>query len=78
MALVNANFFSKSLSRQVTFNAVIPVGKFHMPGMPEREKKPFKTLYLLHGIFGNYTDWFTATRIVPWAEERNLAVITPS
>jgi len=78
MALTTVNFFSQSLSRQVTFNAVIPVGKFHMPGMPAREKKPFKTMYLLHGIFGNYTDWLTSTRIVPWAEERNLAVIMPS
>jgi len=78
MALAQVNFFSRSLSRQVTINAVIPVGKVFMPGMPEREKKPFKTLYLLHGIFGNYTDWLYGTRIAQWAEARNLAVIMPS
>ena len=78
MAFTTVNFFSKCLSRQVTFNATIPVGKFHMPGMPEKEDKPFKTMYLLHGIFGNYTDWLMGSRIVPWAEERNLAVIMPS
>jgi len=78
MAIIQANFFSRTLSRQVTINAVIPVGKFHMPGMPEREKKPFKTMYLLHGIFGNYTDWLTGSRIAQWAEARNLAVIMPS
>ena len=78
MAFMQVNFFSRCLSRQVTVNAVVPVGKFHMPGMPEREKKPFKTMYLLHGIFGNYSDWLVGSRIVPWAEERNLAVIMPS
>lgn len=78
MAIAQVNFFSRSLHRQVTINAIIPVGKFHMPGMPEREKTPFKTLYLLHGIFGNYTDWLTRTRIAQWAETRNLAVIMPS
>ncbi|MCL2839781.1 MAG: alpha/beta hydrolase-fold protein [Defluviitaleaceae bacterium] len=78
MAIAQVHFFSRSLSRQVTVNAIVPVGKFHMPDMPEREKKPFKTLYLLHGIFGNYTDWMVGTRIASWAEERNLAVIMPS
>ena len=78
MAFATVNIFSRSLSRQVTFNAIIPVGNFHMPGMPEREKKPCKTIYLLHGIFGNYTDWVSGTRIVSWAEERNVAVIMPS
>ncbi|MCD8104892.1 MAG: esterase family protein [Lachnospiraceae bacterium] len=42
------------------------------------EEKPFKTLYLLHGIFGNYTDWVSGTNIQRWAEEKNLAVVMPS
>lgn len=46
--------------------------------MPEREDKPFKTLYLLHGIFGNYTDWVSGTNIQRWAEEKDLAVVMPS
>ena len=78
MAIATVNFFSRCLMRQVTINAIVPAGGFHMPGMPEREKKPFKTMYLLHGIFGNYTDWITGTRIASWAEARNLAVIMPS
>ena len=42
------------------------------------EQKPLKTLYLLHGIFGNYTDWVNGTRIQAWAEANDLAVIMPS
>ena len=78
MAQLQINFFSKCLLRQVTVNAVVPAAKMVFPGMPVREKKPFKTLYLLHGIFGNYTDWLTGTNIQAWAEDRNLAVIMPS
>ena len=78
MAQLQINFFSKCLNRQVTCNAIIPIEKMSIPGKPERIKKPLKTLYLLHGIFGNYTDWLTGTRIGLWAKERNLAVIMPS
>ncbi|MCF0109606.1 MAG: acetylesterase [Erysipelotrichaceae bacterium] len=78
MAFVRVDFFSKSLMRTVTINAIIPVDKMQFPGMPVREKKPFKTLYLLHGIFGNYVDWVNGTRIERWAQDNNLAVIMPS
>lgn len=78
MAFVTINYFSKCLMRTVTVNAVIPVDKMTFPGMPVREKKPFKTLYLLHGIFGNYTDWADGTRITRWAQDCNLVVVMPS
>lgn len=78
MALIKVDFFSKSLMRTVTINAILPVDKMVFPGMEVREKKPFKTLYLLHGIFGNYTDWVSGTRIQAWAQDNNLAIIMPS
>lgn len=78
MALINANFYSCKLHRQVTFNAIVPVGKFSVTSEPIRAKTPFKTLYLLHGLCGNYTDWVTHTRIAQLAEARDLAVIMPS
>jgi S-formylglutathione hydrolase FrmB len=78
MALLQANFYSNCLCRQTTFNAIVPVGKQHEPNAPKREKKPFKTLYLLHGLTGNYMDWLSCSRIAYWAENRNLAVIMPS
>jgi S-formylglutathione hydrolase FrmB len=79
MALIQANFMSKALFRTVPIQVILPVDKFTRPGMPVREAgKPFKTLYLLHGIFGNHTDWVTGTRIQRWAEEKNLAVVMPA
>ncbi len=78
MALIQCNFMSKSLMRTVPIQVVLPTDKIVFPGQPEPEAKPFKTLYLLHGIFGNYTDWVSGTRLQSWAEARNLAVVMPS
>lgn len=78
MALIQVNFLSKSLMRTVPLHVILPVDKLTFPGMPLREEKPFKTLYLLHGIFGNYTDWVSGTNIQRWAEEKDLAVVMPS
>lgn len=71
MALIQANFISKALMRTVPINVILPVDKMTFPGMPVREDKPYKTLYLLHGVFGNYTDWVSGTNIQRWAEEKD-------
>lgn len=78
MALIQVNFMSRSLMRTVPVNVILPVDKMMFKDMPVREEKPYKTLYLLHGIFGNYTDWVSGTNIQRWAEEKDLAVVMPS
>ncbi|MCJ8008293.1 alpha/beta hydrolase [Lederbergia wuyishanensis] len=78
MAVIQVNFMSKTLGRSVPMNVILPVDKMTFPGMPVRAEKPYKTLYLLHGVLGNYTDWVTGTNIVRWAMERDLAVVMPS
>lgn len=78
MAILQVNFMSQSLMRTVPIQVILPVDKMTAPGIPPREEKPFKTLYLLHGIFGNYTDWLSGTSIQRWAEEKDLAVVMPS
>ncbi|MBQ9886091.1 MAG: acetylesterase [Lachnospiraceae bacterium] len=78
MALASVNFFSISLMRNVSVNVIIPVDKYGHDGSLKAERKPFKTLYLLHGIFGDYTDWVNGTRILSWASAKNLAVVMPS
>lgn len=78
MAFIQMNLLSKSLMRTVPVNVILPVDKMVFPGMPEREEKPYKTLYLLHGVFGNYTDWVCGSRIQRFAEEHDLVVVMPS
>lgn len=75
MALIQVNFISNSLKRTVPMQVILPVDKILAE---PKQQKPFKTLYLLHGLFGNYTDWITNTRIQKWAEAYNLAVVMPS
>lgn len=79
MAIIQANFYSDTLKRIVPINAVIPTDKtLFSVHEKQKEKKPFKTLYLLHGGMGNYTDWVGGTRIQVWAQDKDLAVIMPS
>lgn len=78
MALINVDFFSNSLMRTVTVKVILPTDKHLGPGKPAVKKKAFKTLYLLHGIFGNNIDWISGTRVQTWAESHDLAIVMPS
>ncbi|MBO0443343.1 alpha/beta hydrolase [Vagococcus fluvialis] len=76
MALIEVNMMSQKLLRPVTFTAIIPADKWTEEG--NIKEQTFKTLYLLHGGFGNHLDYITGTRIARWAEDNNLAVIMPA
>ena len=80
MALIQVNYLSKALFRTVPLNVILPVDKFDADtdSYLQPENRKYKTLYLLHGLLGNYTDWVSQTRIQKWAEEKNLAVVMPS
>jgi len=80
MALIQVNYMSKALFRIVPLNVILPVDRFDADTdryLTDKDHK-YKTLYLLHGLLGNYTDWVSQTRIQKWAEEKNLAVVMPS
>lgn len=78
MATMEVHFFSETLKRNVTFNAIIPVDKRSIDGYQLRTNRPMKTLYLLHGVYGDCTEWQNFTRVALWAQDMNLAVIMPS
>lgn len=78
MAYLQMNLLSQSLMRTVAVNVILPVDKLVFPGMPQREEKPYKTLYLLHGVFGSHIDWINGTNIQRWAEENDLVVVMPA
>lgn len=73
MALLHVTFTSAALKRSVPMNVILPVD-----GLKPAYDKPFKTLYLLHGLLGSCGDWINGTRIKRWAEAKNLCVIMPS
>lgn len=82
MAFIEMNIMSECLMRTVQVNVILPADKIEMPDKAgQRVKKndgPFKTLYLLHGVFGSQVDWVNGTNIQRWAEEKNLAVVMPA
>lgn len=80
MALLQVNYLSCALFRTVPLNVILPTDKidYATGTYLSTSGQKFKTLYLLHGLLGNYTDWVSGTRIQRWAEEKNLAVVMPS
>lgn len=82
MAFLQVNMMSECLMRTVNVNVILPSDKIEMPDKvgqkPKNNKGPFKTLYLLHGVFGSNVDWINGTNIQRWAEEKNLAVVMPA
>lgn len=77
MALIQFTYVSNALLRSVPVQVILPVDKLTPAGeyMP---LKKYKTLYLLHGLWGSHVDWVSGTRIQRWAEERDLAVVMPA
>ncbi len=73
MAVLDVEFFSRALMRNVSFKAVLPNDKQHMHGNDK-----LKTLYLLNGIFGSGKDWLMQTTLQEMAERKKLAVILPN
>lgn len=78
MALLQVNYVSQALMHQVALNVILPVDEFASESSPYRPERKFPTLYLLHGLLGNYGDWVTGTRVKRWAETHGLAVVMPS
>lgn len=79
MAVFEVNFHAETLGRTVPMYVILPTDKFYLPGIPKREAgKPYKTLYLLHGVIGNYTDWLYNSRIKKYAEEKDICIVMPS
>lgn len=80
MALAQVDFYSTSLMRMTNIWVIMPSDKRVRPSKltTPQPQGPYKTLYLLHGLMGNSSDWTTHTRIQKLANDFNLAVIMPS
>lgn len=82
MAIIRTRYNSNCLGGFVSFNAVLPFEDFGKDFLnpnphPYRLKQPLRTLYLLHGVTGDESDWLYGTRIERYAIENNIAVIMP-
>jgi len=78
MAVLDISFYSPALRRTVPLTVVLPTDK-QLPGKPGYQNAaPYKTLYLLHGVFGSSYDWVHGTRVRALAQNANLCVVMPS
>ena len=77
MAIIEMHYRSNALWRSVPVHVILPIDKWDSDGGVQKGKK-FKTLYLLHGLHGDCTEWGTKTRLRRWAEENYLAVVMPA
>ena len=78
MALMTLSFYAPSLRRTVPLTVMLPTDK-QLPGQPGYQNAaPYKTLYLLHGVFGSNYDWLSGTRVRRLAQDANLCVVMPS
>lgn len=83
MAYLHCNFFSDALSLNTDINVIIPSpnsdelmndkdSAYFVPGVK------YQVLYLLHGTYGDYTDWMRLTSIEKYAQNHKLMVVMPS
>lgn len=73
MAWLQVSFFSNLLQRSVPLQIVIPTTAANRS--PE---KRYKTLYLLHGYFGNCADWLLNGNVSELSQEYNICIVMPS
>ncbi|WP_099204621.1 alpha/beta hydrolase [Scatolibacter rhodanostii] len=79
MALVHLNFESLYLNGNTDINVILPDReRSKSPSEFYGNGKKYKVLWLLHGTFGDYTDWIRKSNVELYACERNLIVVMPS
>lgn len=79
MSLVHMNFQSLYLGNNTDINVILPDKPWKdSPEEFYRSGKKYKVLWLLHGTFGDYTDWLRKSSIELYACEKDLIVVMPS
>lgn len=78
MAILDIQFYSQALNRQVPYKVIIPIDGPISDEDTSLSDSNFRTLYLLHGMMGNNSDWLRNTNINQLAYDYNIAVVMPS
>lgn len=73
MAILEMNFYSRSLKTNTSVYVILPAERRLQAGVEET----YKTLYLLHGWSGDHTDWIRKTNIERYAEQYGIAIVMP-
>lgn len=79
MAYTQLQFESKYLRGNTTVSLILPdLDKSMTPAEFYGSGKKYKVLWLLHGTFGDHSDWIRKSNIELYACEREMMVVMPS
>jgi putative tributyrin esterase len=66
----DGSFNSESLAREMRYRVILPAGY-------ESSSERYPTLFLLHGLYGDFENWSTHTNLVRYAERFRLIIAMP-
>ena len=79
MSILTYNFESEYLNNNHEVTVILPdKPRAQTPQEFYRSGRKYKVLWLLHGTFGDHSDWVRKTNIEMYATEHNLVVVMPS
>ena len=79
MALISLDFESQYLHGNTTVSIILPENPFTQePKAFYQREKRYPVLWLLHGTYGDHSDWMRKTNIELYACEKDLIVVMPS
>jgi putative tributyrin esterase len=84
MSRFQCSFQSKALHIPTTINVILPFPVFDPISLNESldeiygSRNKFKTLYLFHGAFADFSSWSLYSRVEEYADRHGLAVVMPS
>ncbi len=78
MVLFRGDIKCKSLQRRTSISVILPADNIHfLQDTEEIIPKPYKTLYLLHGLYGSDDIFLANTSIQKFAEDKGIAIVIP-
>lgn len=78
MVLFRGDVKCKSLQRRTPISVILPSDNIHfLNDTEEIVPKPYKTLYLLHGLYGSDDIFLANTSIQKFAEDNGIAIVIP-
>ncbi len=78
MVLFRGDVKCKSLQRRTSISVILPSDNIHfLQDSEEIVPQPYRTLYLLHGLYGSDDIFLANTSIQKFAEDNGIAVVLP-
>jgi len=79
MAFMTLHYFSNTLNKMTEVNIIVPERREAdgTVAYDQLHAQPLKTVWLLHGLSGDATDWYRMTGLERYATATGYAVVMP-